>query len=67
MTVDGNSSASVDFLLSGDTIIDTPNGVVEGLKYHPNKGERVGAVIRSSEGAQIAVFISATGPNASMS
>jgi hypothetical protein len=66
MTVDGSTSAPMDLVLSGETIVDTPDGVVEGLKYHPNKGELVGAVTKSSQGAQTALFISATGPNASM-
>jgi hypothetical protein len=66
MTVDGSPAAPVDIILSGDTIVDTPDGVVEGLKYHPNKGELVRAVTKPSEGAQTALFISATGPNASM-
>ena len=64
MTVRGDTSAPIDLLVSADTLIDTPNGVVEGLKYHPNKGEHVGAVLQSSPAGQTTVFISATGPRA---
>jgi len=40
--------------------------VIEGNKYHPNKGERVGVVFSTAAGVSSAVFIEATDSNANL-
>jgi hypothetical protein len=66
MKVKCSAAAPQDVVLSDQTVVDTPMGVVQGSKYKPNKGEQVGIVSTSSKGERTALFISATGPNASM-
>ena len=52
--------------LSAKTVVDTPGGVVEGLRYHPNKGERVGVISSGGNGGTTVWLVTATGPNASL-
>jgi hypothetical protein len=66
MKVKCSAAEPQDVVLSDQTVVDTPMGVVQGSKYKPNKGEQVGIVSTSSKGERTALFISATGPNASM-
>lgn len=60
------AAGMADVELSAKTVVDTPDGVVEGLRYHPNKGERVGVISSGGSGGTTVWLVTATGPNASL-
>jgi hypothetical protein len=66
MTVASPGAGPTHITITEHTVVDTPDGVIEGNKYHPNKGERVGVVFSTAAGLSSAVFIEATGSNASL-
>jgi VCBS repeat-containing protein len=66
ITVVTSGAGPTHITLTEHTVVDTPDGVIEGNKYHPNKGERVGVVFSTAAGVRSAVFIEATDSNANL-
>jgi hypothetical protein len=66
LTVASPGAAPTHITLTGHAVVDTPDGVIEGNKYHPNKGERLGVVFSTAAGVSSAVFVEATGSGANL-
>jgi hypothetical protein len=64
MTVAGPGSGSTLLTLTPQTIVDTPDGVIEGNKFHPDKAQQINAMFSRNSGQNNAVLIDATGFNA---
>jgi hypothetical protein len=63
LTIAGQGSSPTLLALTAQTVVDTPDGVVEGNKFHADKGEQINAVFAKDAGTNSAVLIDATGYN----
>ena len=60
VTVKGDTSGPQSFTLDEQTVVETPDGVIDGRRYHPNKGDHVTVVSGSAKGSTAALFIAAS-------
>ena len=60
LTLKGDSSQAQKVALAEQTVVDTPDGVVDGLKFHPSKGQHLGVITKAGSGSAVALFVSAS-------
>jgi uncharacterized protein YigE (DUF2233 family) len=59
ITIKGESGAADSFKIASDTVAETDTGAIEGLRFHPQKGDHVQVIATTSNGNATALFINA--------
>jgi hypothetical protein len=58
LTVVGAASQKKQISLPEQTVVDTPDGVIDGLQFHPSKGDHLEVLWSQGSGQPTALFIS---------
>jgi hypothetical protein len=59
LTIQDQSGAIQSFKINGRTVAETGSGAVEGLKFEPDKGDRLRVTATKANGSATALFINA--------
>ncbi len=58
LTVTGSASQEKQISLPEQTVVDTPDGVIDGLQFRPSKDDHLEVVWSQADGQPTALFIS---------
>lgn len=57
LSIQDEKGATQNFRLSSDTVVESNFGAVDGLKFQPQKGDRVRVVVATMNGSPTALFL----------